>query len=423
MVISDDSINLVQFSYNYDTKKYDFSIISSNKDEFNFTEEILYSIERKEIDKYDNFGEYEKPELREFDFKDFKKYGFFKESEIGQGSVFVLCLKENNYAILKLDDGLKLTETYSVSGDKNRISVFEDLAIDEKGDIYFLERKYNNDSGKKYSGDKVDYYLNLYKFSLNSNNEVLKIDLDKNIVDLKILNNGNYFSLGGIFYTAKDLFIKTAFKGGMFRANIDKKALALDVVHYIPFSLHLDIIKRGKWFQKHGGLYSPNLKSIFLYENGDLILSAEEEYQTTSGNHTFSNNNEIFVMKVNASGLLIWDVLVQKIQGNGLGVMDRKYFSYLSNIRDDKCDFVFNGHKDVKITGENEYEFQSSAIANSSAYVLEIDNTGSVSYKTVNSNFEENFVLEVKTGIFINENTFLVQGKLNGDRSLFKISI
>lgn len=423
LVISHDAINLVQFSYNHETKKYDFSNISSNKDEFNFTENIIYSIERTEIDKYEVFGFYEKPELREFDFTDFKKYGFFQESGNGQGSVFVLCLKENSYTILKLDGELKLTEIYSVSGDKKRTSVFEDVAIDENGDIYFLERKYNNDSDKKYKKDEVDYYLNLHNFSSNSNNEVLKIDLDKNIVDVKILNNGSHFSLGGTFYTVNDLIIKKKFIGGMFRANIDKEAMALDAVHYIPFSLHLVKTKRGKGLQKRGGLYSPNLKSVFLYENGDMTLSVEEAYKTTNGNHTFSSNNDIFVMKVNAGGRLIWDRLVQKVQGTGLGVMDSKYFSYLSNLREDKCAFVFNSHKDVERVNSSEHIFKSSSLANSWAYLLEIDKAGNASHKTLNTNFDDVFVLNAKSAIIINENTFVAQGKLKGDLQLFKIRI
>jgi hypothetical protein len=230
--------------------------------------------------------------------------------------------------------------------------------------------------------------------------------------------------LGGLFYTEHDNVVYKEFIGGMFRANIDKKEMNLDFVSFIPFSHHLRNNSSGEGSKKSGGLFLPSLKGIFLYKNGDILMATEGAYKASGGlNDFFSSHDDLFLMKAAANGQLIWDKLVQKIQGPGLGVLDNKYLSYLSNLNEDKCVLVFNSYRGAKKNRSGEPVFKSSAKVNSWTYLLQIDSNGTIPYKSVSSNVEGYSVFAVKSGIFINENTLLVQGNLNGDRSLFKIAI
>jgi hypothetical protein len=210
----------------------------------------------------------------------------------------------------------------------------------------------------------------------------------------------------------------------MFRSNIDKLEMNLDTVYYLPYSHHMHNNSGGGESEKKRGLFLPKLKSIFLYRNGDLILTVEGAYIKK---HQYfiddSSQDDVFVMKTTANGRLIWDKTIQKNPGSIIGVLDDKYISSLSSLSEEKCVIVFNRYKGVKRNKSGEPVFKSSAKVNSWTYLLQIDSSGSISYKSVSSNVERYSVFAVKSGIFINENTLLVQGNLNGDRSLFKIVV
>ncbi len=63
LFLTEDSVILLQFQYNYKAKEYAFATLTSSKVDFNFSEKQIYSINRNRLDKYDHFGIRSEPEF------------------------------------------------------------------------------------------------------------------------------------------------------------------------------------------------------------------------------------------------------------------------------------------------------------------------------------------------------------------------
>lgn len=428
LFLTEDSVILLQFQYNYKAKKYVFATLTSSKDDFNFAEKEIYSIERNRLDKYDHFGIRSEPE---FNLHRQNHLGDFVESENGnfitlnlftksnEGSALLVITFNKNFEKIyeyQFENVISLKETAT----KNLPLEYQNMVLDNNGTVYFLGRVFNTSDKNLERNNAPNYYFVLFKADADSKTQkFIPIESNNIIRSLQLATKGDKLAAVGLYTDmigSSFSFTSGNRYDGAVLFNLDKTSLNKLKESFQPFSEEFMIEKYGKVKGKINSFLS--YRSIFMLDNGDLIINVEEFEMYISDDNVNARRiyKDIMGFRLSNNGDLTWAKNINKKQDDW-DLENIPFLSYTATIKNDVAYYFVNAASDLKLLKNNQIELREGP----RLYALKIYPTGLFRYDKVLNPEIFNAQLQVRFGILLNEMDMLFEAESNDKPMLVKL--
>jgi len=332
--------------------------------------------------------------------------------------------KETHLFIVFNDAFKKVYQTYFERDIKDKYFDFEDVDIsDYDGTIFLLGKAYENKSRKSKKKGKTNYHYEVYKLSKDGKQQLNIKEPEKFIGSLYALHNKGQIALVG-FYSDKDDY---RYKG-VCRYDLSNDLKIINK-SFQPFSTQFfeDKYKKGaKVKKKHKELKHLAIKSIFLDNEGNVVINAEEQYitryysQSQHGGHwvTVYNFDDIITVKLDKNGKLIWARNINKWQ---TGFVNSSFTAIFVNNKN----YIFlNASDKIKKLSNNRISFRQTSGKKSNLYVIRIDEKGDFTYKKLIDDKESKVWYKVADGIVnTKEKSVIFQGVKKKYQRILKVTI
>ena len=427
LFLNEDSVILLQFQYNYKQKKYAFATLTSPKDEFNFVEKEIYSIDRNRLNKYENFGIRSEPEFNlhnhnnlgdivESGNGDFIALNLFTKSKEGD-ALLVITFNKNFEKVYEyeFENIISLKET----ANKKLPLEYQNMVLDNKGTVYFLGRIFNNTDKILEKKGAPDYYFILFTGdAVSKRQEIIPIKSDNIIRSLQLVNKAEKLAAVGLYTdpTTTGFFDNYMGYSGVVRFNLDPKSLATFSESFQPFSEEFMLEKYGKVKEKIKSFLS--YRSTFMQENGDVIINAEEYSIDITDNTIYAQRayGDIITCRVNNNGEFAWAKNINKKQ-SAWSVNNIPFLSYTALVKNNVSYYFVNAASDLKLLKNNEIELKEGP----RLYLLKVFKTGAFRYEKILYPDIYNAHLGLRFGILLNESDILVQAESNNKPMLVRL--
>lgn len=430
--IKNDQLHLIEFNQSKKNKLIIYSTLTTNLNTFNFTSKELLSISEENSKKYF--------EIMVFPF--FINNGLSQLDSDHMGSV---SMSENNkFFAINFDIKNKEKETHKVFVYNDNFElVFEKLIVkkikdrffdyttvevdDTDGTLYFLGKSFENESRRKKKKGKSNYHFELSKIDANGEKTVSFKNPDKFISSLSLVKNKENLSCVG-FYGNKD----EGKLNGVCMINIDAETFEVETKKFNPFSNTFLTDKYGdnerkKKRKSKKGLKNISYRSIEIQENGDLIISAEEDYitvHTTMGqngamsSYTIQHYDDIIALKLNKEGDLLWSRNINKAQ---TGYANSSFTPISLN---NKMYYFMNCSDNIKKLSADRIQFKQTSSKKSNLYVITLNNEGVFDYKKLIDDKVSKVFYKVNQGVIApNGDEVILLGKKKKNSRIIKIKI
>ncbi|WP_271423636.1 hypothetical protein [Aequorivita sinensis] len=426
LFLTEDSVVLLQFQYNYKAKEYAFATLTSSKENFNFSEKEIYALDRNRINKYDHFGIRSEPE---YNLHHNYNFGDIVESENGEFTALNLFTKtKKGSALLVIAFNKNLEKLYEYEFE-NIISLNEaenkslqlqyfNMVIDNEGKIYFLGRVFN-DKIVLEKKNAPNYYFILFSADKVSKKQQPISIMSNNIIrSLQLVNNADKLAAVGLYTDPSTTGFFDNYMGysGVVRFNLDLKSLATSSESFQPFSEKFMIEKYGKVKEKLKS--SLSYRNTFMLENGDVIINSEEFWMDGSGDYVNANRiyKDIISCRISGNGELVWAKNINKKQ-NAWSLDNIPFLSYASTTKNNVSYYFMNAASDLKILKNNDVEFKEGP----RLYLLKMYETGTFRYEKILYPDIYNAQLGLRFGVLLNKSDILVQAESNKKPMLVKL--
>lgn len=427
--LNDDSIVLLQFQYLQKEKKYAFVTLTSAKDEFNFTEKLIYEIDRNRIYKYDHFGIRSEPE---FNIHRQNNLGDIVESENEEfiGINLITKTKESD-ALLTIVFNRKFEKLYEHEF-RPEISInekvpsfelpleYQNMVLDNNGTTYILARVFKNKSTDLSKKDEPNYNFIVFKGDINAQSqEIIPIESNNIIRALQLVNKGEKLAAIGFYTETADVPLITLSYGdrfdGVVRFNLDKKSLSTLSESFQPFSEEFMIEKYGKVKDKVKSFLS--YRSLFMIDNGDVIVNAEEFYIIIDDRGLRANKiyKDIITCRIDDAGQLTWAKNINKSQ-SAYSTDKIPYFSYTATVKNNVSYYLVNSTSSLKYKNQ-QIQLEEGPLL----YVLKIFENGDFQYTKPNFESIYNAQLQVRFGVLINKTDILLEAESDNKSLMVKL--
>ncbi len=170
---------------------------------------------------------------------------------------------------------------------------------------------------------------------------------------------------------------------------INKDKLTLSNQKFAPFTKQFMNDKFGD--KKHKDIKDVKFKSIFRGENGNILINAEEQYETSSSypvagpgggfqsnayGRTTEHFDDILTVKLNSEGDILWARNINKSQTGING-------SFTSTFINNEVYYFINTTDKVKKLSNERINFKNPKLKESNLYVIKIDEKGKLNYKKI----------------------------------------
>jgi len=424
LYIIDSKIILLQFKYLQKEKKYVFVTLTSSKEEFSFVEKDVFSVNRDKIKKYDHYGIRKEPEFtlhKEYKFgevvesenKDFIAINLFVKNE-DSDSFFVVVFDKNFEKLYEHN----LSKINTESKLKSSLFAYQNMKLDNQGNIYLLGKIYQSKSKKEKVKGSPNYKYELFKINSQGQKQITLGDNYYFIDDLHVVLKNNILSCIG-FYHEND---KSYSKEGIVRINIDVINENVILKTYSPFQESINNVTFKKMISFNSVINNLTIDKSFVDDNGDIVFYSEEFSIYVSDNSIQSKNSygNILAYKINLKGEIIWTNKINKHQ-KAWNINSIPYLSY-SQLNFNKTSFLFiNAEEEVKLDKDKDYKFSYSKSKNI-PFLISINENGDINYININNEGLEDISLEVRFGVLLNDNSLLLEAESNDKPLLVKIS-
>lgn len=430
LFLTEDSVVLLQFQYNYKEKEYAFATLTSSKDDFNFSEKKIYSLDRNRLDKYDHFGIRSEPEynlhhhnnlgdILASENGDFITLNLFTKSKDGDALLVITFNKDFEKVYeYEFENIISLNET----GNKKLPLEYQNMVLDNAGTVYFLGRVFNTDDRDLEKRDTPNYYFVLFKADAVSKNQaVVPIESYNIIRSLQLATKGDKLAAVGLYTeNGTERFFElsgTATRyDGTVRINLDKKSSSKLSESFQPFSEEFMLEKYGKVKEKINSFLS--YRSIFMLENGDITVNAEEFEMYISDDNVNAKRvyEDIISFNISNDGGLNWAKNINKKQ-KAWSLDNIPFFSYSATVKNDVSYYFVNAASDLKLLKNNQIELTEGP----RLYALKVYKTGAFRYDKVLYPDIFNAQLAVRFGILLNGSDILVQAESNDKPMMVKL--
>ncbi|WP_298137745.1 hypothetical protein [Flavobacterium sp.] len=300
---------------------------------------------------------------------------------------------------------------------KEKNYVLQNFQVSEDGkSVYILAKNYNN------KVKKLKYSFELSQISATETKiKTIEIE-DKFIKSLKLnFHNNSIYCIG--FYSEKSY----EDNDGLSFFKFNKQNLESEKVKFSPFTKQFIEDKFGKETDKD--IKDLKIKTV-LFENDDILLNAEEEFEVNNSSTIPTNNsvtgntnyhfNDIVSVKLNTDGELIWSRNINKKQSYTYS--DDSYISYFSTIKNGISYFFINASEKIKELKNERVEFKDVNPNKANLYLLTIDSTSNFSYQLLLDDESSEVTYIVSKGIFINDSCYFL-GRKGKKKQLLKVTL
>ncbi|MCZ4317805.1 hypothetical protein O4H26_02275 [Aequorivita viscosa] len=428
LFLTEDSVVLLQFQYNYKAKEYAFATLTSSKENFSFVEKEIYALDRSRLNKYDHFGIRSEPE---YNLHHNFNFGDIVASENGEYLALNLFTKtKDGSALLVIAFNKEFEKIYEYEYEslltlkeidaKNLQLQYFNMVMDNEGSVYFLGRVFNNGDIILEKKDAPNYYFILFSADANSKKQqLISIESNNIIRSLQLINKANKLAAVGLYTNPSTTGFFDNYMGysGVVRFNFDSKTLGTSSESFQPFSEEFMTEKYGKVKEKLKTFLS--YRSTFMLENGDIILNAEEFWMDGSGDYVNANRiyNDIISCRISNDGELVWAKNINKKQ-SAWSLNNIPFLSYASTTKNNVSYYFVNAASDLKILKNNEVEFKEGP----RLYLLKIYETGAFRYEKILYPDIYNAHLGLRFGVLLNESDILVQAESNKKPMMVKLA-
>jgi chitinase len=184
--------------------------------------------------------------------------------------------------------------------------------------------------------------------------------------------------------------------------------------------------ERRKGKQKKG-LKTITYRSIEIQENGDLIVSAEEDYitvHTTMGangsmsTYTIQHYDDIIALRLSNKGDLLWSRNINKAQ---TGYANS---SFTTISLDNKTHYFMNCSDNIRKLRDDRIQFRQTSSKKSNLYVITLNDEGVFDYKKLIDDKVSKVFYKVNQGVIApSKNEVILLGKKKKNSRIIKIKI
>ncbi len=229
----------------------------------------------------------------------------------------------------------------------SKLFAIQKYVVDNEANIHILGRVTVERKDRE-KGDPSFFYTMLSYFHASKDMKEFIPDVGDAYtsgIGIKPDRNGNIIATG--FYSEKSAnSLKGVF---LMKINIASKAVVVQKVKAFDVEF-LSLFLRENQANKGKELYSYVIDYIYLDQNDDIIVMAEQYYvqvytTTNSSGYTTTryiyNYNHIISVKFSAAGDVLWWAKIPKLQRSG----NSTYFSYMFAVKNNNVYVLYNEHK------------------------------------------------------------------------------
>ncbi len=430
--IKNGKLYLIEFNKSRIKRFIEYKVLSTDLESFNFKSKELLSLSEENFKKY-------------FEIMIFP---FYLNNGIGQldsdhlGSVTMS--KNNNFIAINFDIKNKEKETHKVfvyndsfelvyhklvvKPIKDRYFDYNTIEVDDNdGTLYFLGKSYENESRRKKKKGKTNYHFELSKIDKNGEKIVSFKNPDKYISSLSLIKTDNNLSCIGFYGNENEGRLN-----GACLININPLTFEVETKKFNPFS---DTFLTDKYGENEGkkkrrvkkGLKNIEFRSIEVLENGDIVMSAEEDYITVHTmmgangamtTYTVQHYDDLIALKMNKEGDLIWSRNINKAQTGSANS------SFTPISLNDKTHYFINISDKIKKISDDRISFKQTSSKKSNLYVITIDNNGSFDYNKLIDDKDSKVFYKVNQGVITpNNDEVILLGKKKKLSRIIRVKI
>ncbi|QAA82096.1 hypothetical protein EI546_10355 [Aequorivita sp. H23M31] len=428
LFLTDDSVVLLQFQYNYKQKNYAFATLTSPKNDFNFTEKEVYSIDRNRLNKYENFGIRSEPEYNKHISNNL---GDIVESQNGEFITLNLFTKsKESDALLVITFNRNFEKVYEYEF-QNVISPnetaniklpleYQNMVLDNNGKVFLLGRVFKNVDKKLEKNYIPDYYFILFSGDVVSKKqEIIPVESINIIRSLQLVTTDDNLAAVGLYAETAKIGLFSLPTGerydGVVRFDLDLRTMEKLSESFQPFPEEFMIEKYGKVKENIKSFLT--YRSIFMLENGDIFLNAEEFEMPFMDDFTIANRiyRDIITCRISNNGGLTWAKNFKKRQ-SALTLNNIPFLSFSSTVKNNVAYYFVNAASDLRLKND-QVEFKDGP----RLYLLKVSETGEFTHEKVLYPNIYNAHLGLRFGVLINQSDTLVQAASDGKPVLVKL--
>lgn len=431
ILIKNNKIHLIEQIFNKASKEIKYNVQVADVNDFKFKTKELFTINRESYKRYfagfigfipfDNgLSQMDKDHFGEVTISNNNNYMAFS---------FDIKNKEKESHLFKVydTDFNLIYDTTFHSDIKDKYFEYESVDIDDKdGAIYLLGKVFENNSKKSKKKGKSNYHYQLSKLNKEGKKQISFKESEKFIGSLHVLHRENTLSLVGFYSEKGDYRYK-----GVCRLNLNSANLSIENKSFNPFSDQFFNDKYSKGTKVRKGkkeLKNLSFRSVYLDENENVIINAEEYYitsyyvssGTTGGGYwrTVYHWDDIISVKMNKNGDLLWARNINKAQTN------YKNASFISTINNNKVYFFLNISDKIKKLSNERIGFKQTSTKKSNLYVIEIDENGEFKYQKLIDDKDSKVWYDVSSANLSSDlNSIIIQGSKKKYKRILKLTL
>jgi|GEM_PF-4851150 len=457
LFLKEGKVALIEFRYVQKEKAYEFFLLESSKEKFDFSEKKILSIDRSNMYKYDHYGIRKELEYNSNHYYEFGEVVTSQNKEFFSISVLMKTKKENAFKIHTFNkEGVLVYEylldkikekTTGEKYEKTPLVVYQKLIIDDDGVAYLLAKIYYDSTLNIENNGKPNYNYELFKISGNDFHEQNPLLVGDNFVyGMQLVASQDKLFTVGIYREALpklygnellSLFSKIEGNDGVVRFEVDKKTFSEVKSYYSKFSeLSKNDFKpkdrdlggqvlsfiSGRDKLDNAGVIGFLAHTVKLLPNDDIVVMLEQKPIIVSEDMWSSNilYGNILSLKINRDGALIFDRGIKKSSSaKSLNTVPNHSFSTIIN---ETGNYIFfNAEAIPEKLEDGRLVFENNN--DNYAHIITITHEGQKNYQRAFETLDENISFEFRFAKQISENKLLVEVENDKNPQLMVIKI
>ena len=209
--------------------------------------------------------------------------------------------------------------------------------------------------------------------------------------------------------------------------DLDENSLKIKKEKFNPFSKEFLVDKYGNKEgkiekKKEKGIKNIDFKGLYIMDNGDISVNAEEFYSkthtSTNGSYTTYHFDDIMSLRMNSEGDLKWARNINKRQ---VGFLNSSYTSI--PVGEDSYFFINCSDNIKKLSGDR-ISFKHTKAKKSNLYMIKINKDGNFDFKKLIDDKESKVYYKVNNGnVNLNNQTVILTGKRKKNTRILKLKM
>lgn len=418
LIVNNDKVHLIESIVNKKEKTYDFNVLTSSLNEFNFTRKNLLSFDNDKFKEFFGYpiGSFLKVlDNRNLNYtlrgSELADVVLSKNNKFFSVNLYKLYNKNVKIEVNVFDNELNMVHQNELTREiKPRLFEFKDMTINEEnGEVYVF--------GKiKDKKQKSKYYYEIYKIASKGTNQLSLKNDDHFISTLSVVKDHGRLACVGFYSDEKENRYK-----GVVRFNIDDSEFQLTNTSFNPFSDQFLNDKYGDKKKKDKELRNLSVNSCFMDESGNVVINAEEyfvmQFVQPDKTKEVAHFDDIVSCKISENGELLWSRNINKKQKG------YNFTSYSTLTGEGKVYFLFNANDEIRKISDNRIQFGEYSSEAPNIFAVAIGTEGNVDYQKIVPN-QGDIIYQVRDGVFnANRSEVIMLGRNKKDKKLIKISL